>query len=104
MTSPSNSELMDRYGFKICARCNADMPAKDFKGPLCKYCGADFECILPEEPAEINLGTVIRPDGSTENLDTGETTPPVESSYDRIKRGIEEHNDWKAERAREENS
>ena len=37
----NNAEVMNRYGFRICESCNADMPADDFVGGRCKYCQED---------------------------------------------------------------
>ena len=53
----NNREVMERFGYRICASCNADMPADKFVGDRCEHC--------------------------------------KESAYDRIRRGIDEHDTWK---------
>jgi len=65
-----NQEVMERFGFRICSRCNADMPADGFVEGRCRYCAEDVICVYPAEKSE----------------------------YDRIRRGIDEHDAWKRSR------
>jgi hypothetical protein len=71
----NNREVMERFGYRICAECNSDMPAVKFVGDRCQYCKDD-------EPTPSFIVTRAE----------------KESSYDRIRRGIDEHDAWKKER------
>jgi ribosomal protein L40E len=75
----NNREVMERFGFRICSECNADMPADGFVGDLCRYCSAE------QRAARFTWSE-------------GDIVVTPESSYDRVRRGIEEHDAWKRER------